>query len=192
MSFPLACPRMSSSGDREGGAAATAEKKVKMTVYASCLRLPLWIPAGACPRRLLSGAGMTGLEVTRPMFVIPAQAGIQGVAVAGIAGSARDGLREKGLKAYLKTPRQDASSRRLVEFYDSERPHQGGRPIDTVRKFIQPVRNEAWSYTLAIQSSCRSFPKTKGSAQRVAPGVRQSAGSMCSRRSFTSSQIVLT
>ncbi len=102
MSFPLACPRMSSSGDREGGAAATAEKKVKMTVYASCLRLPLWIPAGACPRRLLSGAGMTGLEVTRPMFVIPAKA--------GIAGSARDGLREKGLKAYLKTPRQDASS----------------------------------------------------------------------------------
>ncbi len=184
MSFPLACPRMSSSGDREGGAAATAEKKVKMTVYASCLRLPLWIPAGACPRRLLSGAGMTGLEVTRPMFVIPAKA--------GIAGSARDGLREKGLKAYLKTPRQDASSRRLVEFYNSERPHQGGRPIDTVRKFIQPVRNKAWSYTLAIQSSCRSFPKTKGSAQRVAPGVRESAGSMCSRRSFTSSQIVLT
>ncbi len=43
-------------------------------------------PAAACPRRspigalgdmLSSGAGMTGLEVTQPMFVIPAQAGIQ-------------------------------------------------------------------------------------------------------------------
>ena len=73
---------------------------------------------------------MTGLEVTRPMFVIPAQAGIQ---------ATRDGLREKDLR---RVP-EEASSRRLVKFYNnSERPHQGcrnmgSRPIVTVRKFIQ-------------------------------------------------------
>ena len=39
---------------------------------------------------------------------------IRGQAAAGIQ-ETRDGLREKDLSAYLKTPRQDASPRRLVE-----------------------------------------------------------------------------
>ena len=82
---------------------------------------------------------MTGLEVTRPMFVIPVQAGIQ---------ATRDGLREKDLR---RVP-EEASSRRLVKFYNnSERPHQGcrnmgSRPIVTVRKFIQTCEEKTWSY----------------------------------------------
>ncbi len=38
----------------------------------------------------------------------------------------------------------------LLKFYNNECPHQGwrnmgSRPIDTVKKFIQPVRKEAFS-----------------------------------------------
>ena len=70
---------------------------------------------------------------------------------------------------------EDASPRRLVEFYDSERPHQGCRPTVTVRKFIQPARKEAWSYTYP---SRRCLPRRyrKSNERPVLVNGRQAAG----------------
>ncbi len=109
---------------------------------------------------------MTGLEVTRPLFVIPAKADRAGGLLPQPALLRQESRRQrtgcesarecrgrtpcspivKDLNAYLSAGQ--AGDKAGLKFYTNERPHQGNRnmgsrPIVTVRRFIQPVRKEA-------------------------------------------------